>query len=323
VDELILAALQGTIEPADAARLDAWRRASPRNDGRYRDMARLWALTAQEDPLLSRVGPAPDLSARPPRASEPATGMRRVPRPARGVRPAWLAAMAAIAAVLVLAVRQPGRAPEVASVLSTSEFVTDTSEMVTARLDDGSVVRLAPQSRLRVQPVADRREVWLDGEAFFAIAPDSARPFTIRTRNGAVEVLGTRFDLRVVGSELRLVVTDGKVALTTGAERRVVSAGQMAHLQQGVPVIQSIARADTLLDWMGGFLAFQNTPLRQVARELEHRYGVRVLLPDSALASRTVTAWFTGHDLEQVLSVICSAVDAHCTLRDGVASIEP
>jgi transmembrane sensor len=195
--------------------------------------------------------------------------------------------------------------------------------MVTARLDDGSVVRLAPKSRLRVQPIADRREVWLDGEAFFAIAPDSARPFTIRTRNGAVEVLGTRFDLRVVGSELRLVVTDGRVALTAGAERRVVTAGQMAHLDRGVPVVQALASPDTLLDWMGGFLAFQNTPLRQVARELEHRFGVRVLLPDSALASRTVTAWFTGHDLDQVLAVICGAVDAHCTLRDGVASIEP
>lgn len=334
MDELILAALQGTITPADAARLDAWRRASPRNEAYYRDLARVWTLTTGEDPLVARVPAAPtgDLF-REPRSVE-SIG-RPVPNaPSRRARTAWVVAgaaaigVAAAAVVLIVAdfrgkLRGPAEPPAMVAGPSASEFVTDTSEMVTARLDDGSVVRLAPESRLRVLPDVRRREVWLDGHAFFAIAHDSAHPFKIRTRAGDVEVLGTRFDLRVVGSDLHLVVTDGKVALTTGTERRIVVAGQTASVLGDRPVVEQTVRADTLLKWLGGFLAFQDTPLRQVARELEQRYAIRVLLPDSALATRTVTAWFTGQDLNRILDAICQAVDAHCTLRDGVASIEP
>jgi transmembrane sensor len=164
----------------------------------------------------------------------------------------------------------------------------------------------------------------LDGEAFFAVARDSARPFAVRTRAGSVEVLGTRFDLHVVGDELRLVVTEGRVALVSGVHRRVVLAGQIARVRDGgPPEVEEAVEIDSLLAWTQGFIVFQNTPLHQVAREIERRYDVRVLLPDSTIASRTVTAWFTNQDFEQVFSAICRAVDAHCTLHDNVASIEP
>jgi transmembrane sensor len=128
----------------------------------------------------------------------------------------------------------------------------------------------------------------------------------------------------VEGDALRLVVTEGKVALTSGKHRLLVVAGQVARVRNGgQPVVENTVKVDSLLSWTDGFIVFQNTPLRQVARELERRYDVRVLLPDSTIASRTVTAWFTTQDFRQVLFAICRAVDAHCTLRDSVASIEP
>lgn len=327
VDELILAALQAQLTPEQATRLGSWRRASPANEAHYQEMARLWELSCREDPLVSRDAPVPSLSALRSRHGGRMSlvgGGRR----ARWARWASAAAVAA-AAVLLLAVRgaeRPAAPVAGAEGFRASEFVTEQSEMVTASLADGSVVRLAPESRLRVTPAANRREVWLDGEAFFAVARDSARPFSVRTRAGSVEVLGTRFDLQVVGSELRLVVTEGKVALVSGPHRQMVVAGQIARVRDGGPpeVEGAVAVAvDSVLAWTRGFIVFQNTPLHQVARELERRYDVRVLLPDSTIASRTVTAWFTNQEVGQVLFAICSAVDAHCTLRDNVASIEP
>lgn len=324
MDELILAALQDRLTPDEAAQLDAWRQASPHNEAHYQTMARLWKMSARTDPLESRVSVAPSLHE---------LRSRRSVRPFAGAgagalrRTAWLrwiAAGAAAAVLLFAVVRVVHPRSEVRGALSASEFATEHAEMVTASLDDGSVVRLAPKSRLRVSPVSSRREVWLDGEAYFAVAKDSTRPFSVRTRAGSVEVLGTRFDLRVEGDELRLVVTEGRVALTSGKYRRIVVAGEIAHARDGgPPVVESAVKVDSLLSWTGGFIVFQNTPLRQVARELERRYDVRVLLPDSTIASRTVTAWFTNQDFRQVLFAICRAVDAHCTLRDGVASIEP
>jgi transmembrane sensor len=323
VDELILAALQNRLTPDEAAQLDAWRRASPHNEAHYQTMARLWGMSARVDPLESRVHDAPSLHELRPRLSERPFA-RRVTALRRLAWPRWIAAGAAAAVLLFAALSIAHRPDDAGGVLRASEFSTEQAEMVTASLDDGSVVRLAPESRLRVTPVANRREVWLDGEAFFAVAKDSSRPFAVRTRAGSVEVLGTRFDLRVEGDELRLVVTEGKVALTSGNHRLLVVAGQVAHVRNGgQAVVENAVKVDSLLSWTDGFIVFQNTPLRQVARELERRYDVRVLLPDSTIASRTVTAWFTNQDFRQVLFAICRAVDAHCTLRDSVASIEP
>jgi transmembrane sensor len=327
VDELILAALQNRLTPDEAARLEAWRRASPHNEAHYQAMARIWGLSARADPLESRLAGAPSLQELRARRSGRPFIERGIVALRRVTWPSWVAAGAA-AAILLFAVVHVAHVVHVrngaAGVLRASEFATEHAEMATASLDDGSVVRLAPESRLRVTPVPSRREVWLDGEAFFAVAKDSSRPFAVRTRAGSVEVLGTRFDLRVVGDELRLVVTEGKVALTSGTHRQIVVAGEVAHVRDGhAPVVERTAKIDSLLSWTDGFIVFQNTPLRQVARELERHYGVRVLLPDSTIASRTVTAWFTNQDFHQVLFATCRAVDAHCTLRDSVASIEP
>ena len=328
MDELILAALQERLSPGEAARLEAWRRASPQNESHYQMMVRLWGLSDHADPLEARGSPAPSLEElRSRRPGHRPHGDRIIALARRAWRqtwPRWIAAGAAAAALLFALVRVTNAPGDSHGVLRASEFATEQAEMVTASLDDGSVVRLAPESRLRVAPAANRREVWLDGEAFFAVAKDSARPFAVRTRAGSVEVLGTRFDLRVVGEELRLVVTEGKVSLVSGDHRRLVLAGQVAHVRNGLPpVVERAVRVDSLLSWTDGFTVFQNTPLHQVARELEQRYGVRVLLPDSTIASRRVTAWFTNQSFEQVLFAICKAVDAHCSLRDNVASIEP
>ena len=324
MDELILAALQERLTPGEAAQLDAWRRASPHNEAHYQTTALLWRLSTRTDPLESRGLPAPSLDELRSRESDRPLGGHGVVGLRRSAWPRWIAVGAAAAALLFFVARATYDPSGAGGVLSASEFVTEHAEMVTASLDDGSVVRLAPESRLRVAPVTHRREVWLDGEAFFAVAKDSARPFAVRTRAGSVEVLGTRFDLRVVGDELRLVVTEGKVALISGEHRQLVLAGQIAHVRNGrPPVVERAVKVDSLLSWAAGFIVFQNTPLHQVARELERRYDVRVLLPDSTIASRTVTAWFTNQDFRQVLFAICRAVDAHCTLRDSVASIEP
>lgn len=323
MDELILAALQERSEAGDITRLELWRRASPHNEAHYQAMARIWELSSRSDPLEIPDRAAPSLDELRSRRSIGAPSYPAVRGGwARGAR--WTAVVAVAAAILLFTIRQPSGADGMEASFSASEFVTERAEMVTASLDDGSVVRLAPESRLRVTPVAQRREVWLDGEAFFAVARDSARPFAVRTRAGSVEVLGTRFDLRVVGDELRLVVTEGRVALVSGEHRLNVVAGQIAHVKDGgPPVVESAVKVDSLLAWAGDFIVFQSTPLRQVALELERRYDVKVLLPDSSVASRTVTAWFTNQSFPQVFHAICRAVDAHCSLRDNVASIEP
>ncbi|MEP7380742.1 MAG: FecR domain-containing protein [Gemmatimonadota bacterium] len=340
MDEHILAFLQERISAADAARLVAWRSASVENERYFQSMQRVWRSSDRRDPMTA-FGDAPSLerllrgplhegsTADTRDGSSPVMSpaiARRQPGDIRRLSMHLLAGALAAAALFVAVLLATRTAPpDALASLGVAEFVTDTAEMATARLDDGSVVRLAPRSRLRVSHAANARESWLDGEAYFAVTHDKARPFRVRTRVGTVEVLGTRFDLRVEADGLRLIVTEGRVALQTASgERREVVAGEMGTVgTDGRINVEAVQEASDLMAWTKGFLVFQDTPLRLVARELESRYPVRVLLPDSTLAERKVTAWFTHQDLPQTLLAICRAVQAHCTLESGIASIEP
>lgn len=327
MDDVILAALQKRISAADLERLDAYRKESAANEAHYQQLAEIWRASAGSDPLIGSTSapPAELLAAlrkpRPIREKRTTAPSRR----SRLIIPGLAAASGIAATFLFMSLGGLGNpAQEQAVALGASEFVTDTLETATARLEDGSVVRLAPRSRLRVSANSKQREVWLDGEGFFAVAHDAKRPFRVRTRAGNVEVLGTRFDARVEGSELRVVVTEGVVALTAGTRRVLVPAGNVATVgEDRIPVVTPVANPQALIGWMDNALIFQNTPMRDVARELEQRYRIRVLLPDSAVASRRVTAWFSQQDAAHVVAAVCMAVEAHCTFANGVASIEP
>jgi len=238
---------------------------------------------------------------------------------ANGMRQIMLLLVPAAAAVLVLAftLARPGGEPRDTALYPPPVIVTGVGEIVTVQLGDGSAVRLAPSSRLRLSAGGDPRAVELEGRAFFSVARDEARPFRVITRTATATVLGTRFEIATEEDDLRLVVVEGRVALETERNRVEVGAGEVSGVTNRVAAEPTrIEDVNDILRWTGRFLAFQNTPLRDAAREIENTYDVRIAIVDEALAARTVTAVFTGQSLESVLDVICAIVNAHCAVRD-------
>ncbi|MGH7711293.1 MAG: FecR family protein, partial [Gemmatimonadaceae bacterium] len=199
------------------------------------------------------------------------------------------------------------------------DVVTGASEMTTVQLPDGSVVRLAPASRIRFTASTTVRELTLDGRAYFAVARIPGRPFVVRTRLGDAQVLGTRFELTAEHDSLRLLVVEGRVALSAGGERVEVRAGQQSGARGGAPLPATfVADRARMHEWVGKYLVFQATGMVDVAREINETYGVRLVLTDSMIAHRTVTAKFMDWRGDQVVDVICSIVGASCESRAGV-----
>jgi transmembrane sensor len=200
-------------------------------------------------------------------------------------------------------------------------FATGASEQRTIRLPDGSVARLAANSRLQVSR-KQAREVRLEGTAFFAVAERDV-PFTVHTAAGAARVLGTRFELHAESSAMRLAVLEGKVALVTddGLEQ-IVTAGQVSDAATGAPPsTPRAADVHRMIDWMGRVLIFQDTPLEQASQEIERLYGVETRIYDGALLTRTVTATFENENLSTVITTLCRVVDATCVVQDKVIRI--
>src|SRR5262249_24351181 len=148
------------------------------------------------------------------------------------------------------------------SAFGPAEFVTGTSETSTVRLADGSVVRLAPESRLRIDNKGTGRDVWLEGRAYFIVTKREHQQFRVGSAAGDVVVLGTRFDVNTRTDQLGLVVVEGRVALEVGPDHVEVAANNHTRVARGIsPITTTIAKVDSAVSWVGNLIVFQDTPL--------------------------------------------------------------
>jgi transmembrane sensor len=157
--------------------------------------------------------------------------------------------------------------------------------------------------------------------AFFAVQRMPNHPLRVHTAAGEARVLGTRFELATNADGLELRVVEGRVALSTARDRIEVGAGEESGVRNGAVSRPTRAQPVAVAAWVGTFLAFQATPLREVAREIERVYRMPVTIADSALGAETITATFTDRPVEEVVNVVCSVLSATCDVRDGKVRI--
>lgn len=273
----------------DAHAFQAWLTASPRNRRAFAEVEALWRAG----------GEAADQASAAPALSRRAFGRR--------------ALAAGIAALAVTGAGTLALAPEGA------DFRTVPGETTRITLPDGTAVELSTDTALRlVFSDMERRVELLSGEAFFAVAKDTARPFRVAAGGTEAEALGTAFSVARMDDGARVTVTEHSVAVTTaGGQRRVVSAGQHVvaaavggHLRLG-PIEDANIERD--LSWRGGKLVFLDQPLGQVVAELDRWRRGRTMILDGALAARPVTVVLDTQRAGNAVPILARAVPMRWT----------
>jgi transmembrane sensor len=316
MDELIDRARRGEATEAELGELAAWRRESAENERRYQATMRL--LDAARS--LGRV----DLGLPRPSSAEiiaRAKSRRRFAGTTLAARWAPWAIAAAAVVMAAMSLRARTRIADSIPGWGATEVVTGVSELATVQLGEGSVVRLAPSSRLRVLPGRERA-VHLEGRAFFAVQGMPRHPLVVHTVAGDARVLGTRFEVATSADRLELRVLEGKVALSTSRDRIEIGAGEEGGVRGGAVTRRSRVTTPVMAAWVGTFLAFQATPLGEAAREIERVYGTPVIIVDTTLARETITATFTDRPVQEVVNVVCSVLNAHCEVKEGRVRID-
>lgn len=327
MDEAIIQVLRGDASPEVAERVRRWRAESEENETRYRETARVWALT---EPAGLRASPPGDVSAiltaaeerrarngdEPLRSISEARVSRRRGHPALKWGLALAAGIAALALGVGTGVFSPGAEP-------TATYVASAEGPAFVSLDDGSFVKLAPGSDLEVWDSEVERRVRLTGRAFFAVAHEAGRPFVVRAGATETRVLGTRFEVSQTEEAVRAIVVDGLVAVSNARGSVEVPAGSLARVPEGgAPTTETPDDIYALLDWPSGIMLFQGTPLGRVAREVERRFGREVDVRGEELRSLRISGTFEEESFEQVVVALCETVGARCTLTDGGVRME-
>jgi transmembrane sensor len=282
--------------PADAALARAfedWLDESEDNRRAFAGVARSWQLIGEVPPAYANdwAGEAEPVS-RPTPA---------VPRPRR-----WRALVTAVAlaACLVAFLAYPALL-----LLIEADYRTSTGTSRAITLDDGTRIALGADSAIAVDMAADRRMVrLLQGEAFFDVQPDPARPFVVDAGGVDVSVLGTSFNVRLSSADMVVELAEGSVDLDypghAGARARLAP-GQSAlvDLDTGRLTRGEIAPQD-IGTWREGRLFVQDATIADVVEQLQRYHRAWIAVPDGALAARRVTGLYDLTDPDRALRAL-------------------
>lgn len=233
------------------------------------------------------------------------------------------AASVALLAVLSVALILSGRGHLPAADEFTEVSNTE-SRIIRYQLPDKSLVWLHPNARLRYAPSAFSsagRKVSLLGEAFFDIAKNPASPFVVEAGDMRVKVLGTSFLVSPGNNQAgyEVAVVSGKVEVysedknSSAVSRSVVlnpSEKASFHTLTGAVTTSKIPASDPRIEtWQPASLLFDDTSLKEVARQLELKFGLEVRFEDSSLGNCMLKASFENHRLVEVLDAMSEMLE--------------
>ncbi|WP_353151588.1 FecR domain-containing protein [Chryseobacterium sp.] len=149
-------------------------------------------------------------------------------------------------------------------------------------LPDGTKVWLNAESSLKypTQFTGRERIVELQGEAYFEVAHNAAKPFRVKSTEQEIVVLGTRFNVSAYPTEKPVTtLIEGRVRLRSENAKEVFLApGQQSELGKEAFKVQNVQTED-YLSWMQGEFVFNNTELDKVFNALERWYDVTFEYP--------------------------------------------
>ena len=153
-------------------------------------------------------------------------------------------------------------------------------------LSDGTKVWLNSDSELRfpITLVGDRRNVEIEGEAYFEVAKDEGKPFHVLAKGVDIKVLGTSFNVMTYRGRTITTLVEGKVCLTYKDESVLMVPDRQAEViaETGKILMREVdARNFTL--WKDGVFYFENAALETIAERLSQWYDVNIVFNDEAL----------------------------------------
>jgi len=299
-------ALQEESTDADMQRrFRLWIAARHANARAWEAIAHVHALVGQLEPAYAIRTPAPSLPALPVPARLPSRVRARFTAPV-------LLALACTICIGWLS------APYVVLRLR-ADYSSDTAQLRTISLPDGSKVELAPRSAIAVQydMPGERQIRLLRGEAFFSVTPNPARPFRVIAPAATVTVLGTAFDIRDGARSGTYVSVDHGRVRVDPAERPghggILTAMQAATIDASGAFLRGALPPVAVAAWRKRQIIVQDESVSTAIDRLRPWFGGVILTRGDALPRQRLTGIFNAADPVEALRGIARAYGGRVT----------
>ena len=188
-------------------------------------------------------------------------------------------------------------------------------------LSDGTRVWLNSETSIQY-PVAfgaKERRVFVQGEAYFEVAKDAKKPFTVQFMSSSVTVLGTSFNIRAYPEEKRSQTTlaEGSVRIYSPGSSMLLKPGEQAEVSalSGEMVKQEV-EVKNFTSWKDGRFVFEQQPLEDIMRTLERWYDIRVIFNDEGAKRISLSGNMKRYgDFSQVMKMLQMTGDVRFELH--------
>ncbi len=202
-------------------------------------------------------------------------------------------------------------------------------------LADGTKVWLNAGTRFAFPSLfsRDKREVFLEGEAYFEVARNVSQPFIVHAGQLNIKVLGTRFNVSAYASDANIETTllEGSVAVS---ERRlpglvrsevVLKPDQKASFnrREKKVTVSNVPDADMYISWTKGWLQFSHENLQMVFEKLKRYYNVDIVTSKNFKDVRSISGKLeiTG-SLDEVMKALADVAKIHYRIQGKTIYIE-
>jgi ferric-dicitrate binding protein FerR (iron transport regulator) len=166
-----------------------------------------------------------------------------------------------------------------AAALQYNTLSTARGEQYQITLSDGTKVWLNAATTLTF-PASfasqAERAVEVNGEAYFEVAADPARPFKVRTRQQQIQVLGTSFNVNTYADEPFATTTLLRGAVSINGTQ-VLKPGQQAVSTENGTLKITTVNTDGIIAWKNGYFEFNDENIYEVMRKIARWYDVEVI----------------------------------------------
>ena len=299
----------------DQQAFERWIEAHPDNAYIYGKSNTVWEGLGRVDP--DRINPEFHRPTRRERVNVALSHMRAAALNPVAASAAVAACAAVVAVFWVQDARQDG-APRAEYVQPPVAYKSGTGEIKTFALDDGSTVTIGPESFVEVTFSTKARELQLvTGVAYFDVAEDPARPFSVKAGDMTATALGTEYAVSFSSGVARAAVAEGDVAVTfpvtingrpSGMTTKVaLSAGfgvEATHkdgLSNPAPVAE-----DQIAAWRRSKLIYNGASLREVLADAGRylREDIEIDPGAEAVLDQAVRGGFDTDNIDALLATL-------------------
>lgn len=215
--------------------------------------------------------------------------------------------------------------------------VGKTAKMIT--LSDGSQVILEGNSSLQIGQEfgQNKREVYLNGEAFFQVTKNADKPFLVYSGKVVTKVLGTSFRIKAYeqDADVSVDVRTGKVTVfkqldktqtdPLRSEEIILTPNQQAvFVKKEDKFVKTLVEKPAVLNKenVKNRFEFSETPIVEVLNTLEELYGVKIIYDTDRLKDCNLTGSLNDGSFYDKLTIVCETIQATYKVMDGQVVID-